>query len=59
VRIPDLARIVGFRNVLAHGYEIVDDAVVWDAATTDLPTLAACVEGLLAELDAQASPDRP
>jgi uncharacterized protein with HEPN domain len=58
-RIPDIARIVGFRNVLAHGYEIVDDAVVWDAATTDLPTLAACVEGLLAELDAQASPDRP
>ena len=50
-RIPDIARIVGFRNVLAHGYEIVDDEVVWDAATTDLPALATCVEALLAELD--------
>lgn len=27
-RIPDLARIVGFRNVLAHGYDVVDDEVV-------------------------------
>ena len=24
-RIPDIARIVGFRNVLAHGYDVVDD----------------------------------
>ena len=55
-RIPDIARIVGFRNVLAHGYEIVDDEVVWDAATTDLPALAACVEALLTELDAQGRP---
>ena len=54
-RIPDIARIVGFRNVLAHGYEIVDDEVVWDAITTDLPALAACVEVLLAELDASGT----
>ena len=39
-RIPDVARIVGFRNVLAHGYDVVDDEVVWDAVTTDLPELA-------------------
>lgn len=51
-RIPDISRIIGFRNVLAHGYDVVDDEVVWDAATTDLPALAACVEALLAGLDA-------
>jgi uncharacterized protein with HEPN domain len=45
--------------VLAHGYEIVDDVVVWDAATTDLPALAACVEGLLTELDAGGADQRP
>jgi uncharacterized protein with HEPN domain len=25
-QIPDIARVIGFRNVLAHGYQIVDDA---------------------------------
>ena len=38
-RIPDVSRIVGFRNVLAHGYDIVDDEAVWSAITDDLPTL--------------------
>jgi uncharacterized protein with HEPN domain len=27
-RIPELANIVGFRNILAHGYVTVDDARV-------------------------------
>ena len=53
-RIPDVGRIVGFRNVLAHGYDVVDDEVVWDAITTDLPELSAAVDVLLAELDARA-----
>ena len=48
-RIPDIGRIIGFPNVLAHGYEIVDDEVVWDAITTDLPVLAARVSSLLAD----------
>ena len=51
-RIPDVGRIVGFRNVLAHGYDVVDDEVVWDAITTDLPALVRTVEALLWELDA-------
>ena len=51
-RVPDITRIVAFRNVLAHGYEIVDDEVVWDAITSDLPELTMVVEALLAALDA-------
>ena len=54
-RIPDIARIVGFRNVLAHGYDVVDDEVVWDAITTDLPELTATVEAMLDELDASGT----
>ncbi len=57
-RIPDVARIVGFRNVLAHGYDVVDDEVVWDAITTDLPVLSRTVGTLLAELEAEEGPGR-
>ncbi len=48
-RIPDIGRIVGFRNVLAHGYDVVDDEVVWTAIMLDVPELAAAVAALLAE----------
>lgn len=48
-RIPDLARIIGMRNVLAHGYAVVVDDVVWQAASTRVPALQATVEALLAE----------
>ena len=57
-RIPDMARIIGFRNVLAHGYDVVDDEVVWDAVTTDLPELAARVEVMLNGLDGNATTDQ-
>ena len=30
-RVPGLARIVAFRNVLVHGYVQIDDALVWEA----------------------------
>ena len=50
-RIPDIASIIGFRNVLAHGYDIVRDEVVWRTVTEDVPGLIVVVEHLLAELD--------
>lgn len=27
-RIPDISRIIGLRNILAHGYAVVDDTIV-------------------------------
>jgi uncharacterized protein with HEPN domain len=44
-------RIVGFRNVLVHGYDLVDDGIVWDTIRTNLPLLLSEVEGLLEERD--------
>ena len=46
-KVPDLARIVGLRNVLAHGYAMVDDEVVWQAASKRVPELLREVQRLM------------
>lgn len=48
-RVPEIARIIGLRNILAHGYTMVDDAVVWSAASQRVPELLAVVDQLIAE----------
>ncbi len=48
-RITGHRRIVAFRNILIHGYEEVDDRVVWDVVETKLPVLRREVEALLKE----------
>ena len=45
--IPDLPRIVAFRNVLIHGYATVDDRLVWGVVEGDLPKLLALLTRLL------------
>ena len=61
-RIPDLAEIIGFRNVLIHGYDIVDRRAVWTAITVEIPLLVASAGALLSELDSAmgtaSGPDR-
>jgi uncharacterized protein with HEPN domain len=49
-QIGDYQQIIAFRNVLIHGYDAVDDAVVWDVVQKDLPLLKQQVEGLLASM---------
>lgn len=46
-RIPDLPRLVAFRNILIHGYAVVDNELVWDAATGRLPELLRLLDELL------------
>ncbi len=46
-RVPDLARIVAFRNVLIHGYATVDDQLVWGVVERDLPRLISVLSALL------------
>ncbi len=38
-RVPDFCEIISFRNLLIHGYAVVDQDEVWDAVETSLPEL--------------------
>lgn len=46
-RIPELGRIVAFRNILIHGYAAVDDALVWQVLVDKLPGLRQALHELL------------
>jgi len=48
--IGDHLQIIAFRNLLIHGYDLVDDAQVWDVITHDLPRLEQQVIQLLGEI---------
>jgi uncharacterized protein with HEPN domain len=55
---PDVAhqirhyrRVISFRNILIHGYDVVEDPVVWDVISKDLPALYERVRILLNEED--------
>lgn len=40
-------QIVAFRNLLIHGYDLIDDAKVWQVIADDLPVLEKQVAALL------------
>jgi uncharacterized protein with HEPN domain len=43
-----LRQIIGFRNILVHGYAVVSHKTVWGIIENDLPLLIQQLEGLLA-----------
>jgi uncharacterized protein with HEPN domain len=49
--IPELPRIVAFRNILIHGYATVDDELVWQVLTGKIPALRQVLAELLAQQD--------
>jgi len=40
-------RIIGFRNILIHGYDVVDEGIVWKAVTEHLPILVGEIRAML------------
>ena len=52
-QIPDSARIIAFRNILIHGYAVLDQSIVWRVVQEHLPILEAAAQSLL---DNDASP---
>ena len=49
-RVPEHRSIIAFRNVLIHGYAVLDHELVWRAIRGDLPALRVAVDSLLADL---------
>lgn len=43
-KIPEYRKIIDFRNIIAHGYDIVDIAVLWDFAVNRVPNLLDKIE---------------
>ncbi len=48
-QVPDLPRIVAFRNLLIHGYAAIDDRLVWEVATERVAPLVTVLNDLLGE----------
>jgi uncharacterized protein with HEPN domain len=46
-RISEHERIIAFRNRLIHGYDLIDDELVWDTIRNEVPALLAEVEELI------------
>ena len=47
--IAQYPQIIAFRNILIHGYDLVDHALVWSTVQTQLPALLRDVQSLLAK----------
>ena len=45
--IPEYDRIIGFRNILVHGYDVIDHEIVWAAIEKHLPKLKLKIVELL------------
>ncbi|HYR06079.1 MAG TPA: HepT-like ribonuclease domain-containing protein [Gallionella sp.] len=43
-------KIIGMRNVLAHGYDVINNEVLWETAKTHIPKLLTQLEELLHQL---------
>ena len=46
-KIGNKRRIIGFRNILSHGYDVVEHTVVWDIVVQNIPPLLEEVNNLL------------
>ena len=46
-KVSEHHRIIGFRNILIHGYDIIDEMIVWKAVENHLPILVKEVKEIL------------
>jgi len=46
-KIDNWREIIGFRNVIAHGYNVVEDSIVWESVVNDIPLLLTQLQSIL------------
>lgn len=46
-QIKNYTQIIAFRNILIHGYDVIEDTVVWDVISNYLPVLNEQICGML------------
>ncbi len=46
-KIADAYKIIGFRNIIIHGYDILDSKIIWDAVQYNLPRLKEEIDNLM------------
>jgi predicted nucleotidyltransferase/uncharacterized protein with HEPN domain len=46
-QLPDLQKVIAFRNVLIQGYATINHQIVWDAIREDVPRLLAALDQML------------
>lgn len=46
-KITDAHKIIGFRNVIIHGYDIIDSRIIWDAIRFNLLKLKSEINNLM------------
>ena len=49
IKISEARRIVDLRNWIIHGYDKVDDVIIWGLISRDIPKLKEQVDNLLAD----------
>jgi uncharacterized protein with HEPN domain len=49
LQIRNYRDIISFRNILTHGYDSIDDRIVWGIIEEDLDPLAEDIEALFAK----------
>ena len=47
IEVFDARRIVDLRNMVIHGYDLIDDVIVWGIISKDIPRLKDQVDKLL------------
>jgi uncharacterized protein with HEPN domain len=48
--LPEISQVIAFRNILIHGYTVIDDRIVWRTVQESLPILRERLSLLLARL---------
>lgn len=56
VQISEHRRIIDFRNIIAHGYDGLDNDVVWQAVVEKLPVLLEQARALLSQFPTAGRP---